>query len=301
MIKTLIKMAFVLVPFSLFAQNNVTTSMSTYITPYGGLVLQGVINTEQTGTAHKRGNYNMFGTDFDLQVKVKGERKSTMGYTYGLTYGSLWNKEGRKLNPGFEIDLFHNNASHKSKLSNPSTEEVTNVFGPNRDSVLALIKEHYDAGHHKFSNTMTMNSWNAAANLTLSYNFSSKISINGALGVGFTAAKLKKAESLQSSPAPVDPGYETTTDNGGGLVNHFNSQPNASNNLMFGQFRLGTKIQLMKNLALRIDARGMFMGESNFIFGSTKYTDHAPTDNWTYMIDKSVTYMITTGLCVYLK
>ena len=300
MIKTLVKMTFVLVPFSLLAQDNVT-SMSTHITPYGGAVLQGVINTGQTGIAHKRGNYNEFGTDFDLQVKVKGESKSTVGYTYGLTYGSVWNKQGRKLNPGFEIDLFYNNASHKSKLSNPSTEEVTNVFGPNRDSVLALIKEHYDAGHHKFSNTMTMNSWNAAANLTLSYNFSSKISINGALGVGFTAAKLKNAESLQSSPAPVDPGYETTIDNGGIIVNHFNTQPNASNNLMFSQFRLGTKIQLVKNLALRIDARGMYMGESKFIFGSTKYTDHAPTDNWTYIIDKSVIYMITAGLCVYLK
>ncbi len=70
---------------------------------------------------------------------------------------------------------------------------------------------------------------------------------------------------------------------------------------MFGQFRLGAKILLVKNIDLRIDARGMYMGESKFIFGSTKYTDHAPTDNWMYMIDKSVTYMITKGLCIYLK
>jgi hypothetical protein len=67
------------------------------------------------------------------------------------------------------------------------------VVGPNGDSVLAFVEEHYGAGHHKFSNTMTMNSWNAAANLTLSYDFSSKISVNGALGVGFTAATLKKS------------------------------------------------------------------------------------------------------------
>jgi hypothetical protein len=300
MIRTLIKIAFFLVPFLLSAQDNVT-SLSTYITPYGGVTLQGVINTEQTGTAHMRGNYNEFGTDFDLQVKVIGESKSTIGYTYGFTYGSVWNKEGRKFNPGFEIDIFHNNASHKSKLSNTNTEEITNLIGPNVDSVHALVEEHYGAGHHKFSNTMTMNSWNAAANLTLSYNFSSKISVNGGLGVGFSAVTLKEAESLQSSPAPADPGYEITSDNGGGLVNHFNGQPNASNNLMFGQFRLSTKIQLVQNVALSIDARGMFMGESEFIFGSTKYTDHAPTDNWTYMIDRSVTYSIALGLCVYLK
>ena len=300
MIKTLIKIAFILVPFSILAQDNLT-SMSTYITPYGGVVLQGVINTHQTGIAHKRGNFNAFGTDFDLQVNVKGESERSMGYTYGLSYGSVWNKEGRKLNPGFEIDLFYNNVLHKSKFSNPSTEVVTNVVGPNLDSVLDFVEEHYNAGHHKFSNTMTMNSWNAAVNLTLSYDFSPKISVNGALGVGFSSATLKNAESLQSSPAPLDPGYETTIDNGGGIVNHFNSKQNASNNVMFGQFRLGAKIKLVNNLALQIDARGIYTGESKFIFGSTKYTDHAPTDNWTYTIDKSVKYMITTGLCFYLK
>ena len=300
MIRILINMAFVLVAFSLSAQDNIT-SLSTYITPFGGVALQGFINAEQTGTVHKQGSYNEFGTDFDLQVKVKGDIKSTIGYIYGFTYGSVWNKKGRKLNPGFEIDIFHIKASHKSKLSNPNTEEVTNLVGPNGGSVFALVEEFYGAGQHKFSNTMTMNSWNAAANLTLSYNFSSKISVNGGLGVGFTAVTLKEAESLQSSPAPEDPGYEITSDKGGSIVNHFNSQPNASNNLMFGQFRLGTKIQLVQNVALRIDARGMYLGEGKFIFGSTKYTDHAPTDNWTYIIDPNVRYTITLGLCIYLK
>jgi opacity protein-like surface antigen len=300
MIRTFIKIAFVLVPCSIFAQEN-STKMSTYITPYGGLTLQGVYNTAQTGTAHKRGSYNEFDTDFDLQVKVKGESKSSIGYTYGFSYGSIWNKEGRKLNPGFEIDIFQNNVSHTSKLSNPNTEEVTNLVGPNADSVHSFVEEHYGAGHHKFSNSMTMKSWNAAANLTLSYDFSPKFSIHGGLGIGFTALTLKEAESLQSSPAPAVPGYETTSDDDNGIVNHFNSQPNASNNLMFGQFRLGTKIQLVQNIALRIDARGMYTGESEFTFGSTKYSDHAPTDNWMYTIDGGVTYTFTLGLCVYLK
>ena len=168
------------------------------------------------------------------------------------------------------------------------------------DSLFSLVGQYYGAGKHTFSNTMTMNSWNAAVNLTLSYDFSSKISVNGALGAGFTAVTLKNGVSLQSGPAPADPGFEATTDNGGGVVNHFNSQPNASDNLMFGLLRLGTKIELVENVALRIDARGMYMGESTFVFGSTVYTDHAPTDNWTYMIDKGITYAITVGLRVSL-
>jgi len=212
----------------------------------------------------------------------------------------MWNKEGRKLNPGFEIDIFQYSSVHESKLSNPNTEVVANVVGPNRDSVLGLVGQYYGAGQHTFSNTMTMNSWNAAINLTLSYDFSSKISVNGALGAGFTAVTLKNGESLQSGPAPADPGFEATTENGGGVVNHFNSQPNASDNLMFGLFRLGTKIELLENIALRIDARGMYMGESTFVFGSTVYTDHAPTDNWTYKIGTGITYAITVGLRVSL-
>ena len=299
MMKNFIGMAFVFAPFFLSAQDK-GIIMSTYISPYAGVTVQGVVNTEQTGTAHKLGNFNAFDTDFDLQVKVKGKSESTMGYTYGLTYGSVWDKEGRKLNPGFEIDLFHNSASHKSELSNPNNEEVTNVVGANRDSVVAFVEEHYGAGHHKFSNNMTMNSWNAAVNFTLSYHFSSKISVRGALGFGFAAITLKEAESLQVSPASTNPGYETTSDNDGGPVNHFNSQPDASNNLMIGQFRLGAKIQLVQKVALQIDARGMYKDKGNFIFGSTKYNDHAPTDNWTYMINQGVTYMLTAGLCISL-
>lgn len=286
-------MALILLPFSLSAQ--------TYIIPYGGVNLQGVSNVEQTGTAHKRGINNEFETDFDLHVKVRGESKSTLGYTYGFTYGSVWSKSGRKLNPGFEVDIFHNSASHKSILSNPNTEEVTILAGSNANDVHDLVEEHYGAGHHKFSNTMTKNSWNAATNLTLSYDFSTKISVNGGLGIGFSAVRLKEAKSFQSSPAPADPGYETTNDNGGGIVNHFNSQPNASNSLMFSQLRLGTKIQLINNVTLRLDARGIYAGESKFVFGSTQYSDHAPTDNWTYTIDRSLIYIINLGLSVNIN
>lgn len=289
MTKSLIKLAFVLMPLSLSAQ--------TYIAPYGGLIVLAESGIKQTGTAHFRGINNKYDTDFDFHVEVEGESKSTVGYTYGFTYGSVWSKSERKLKFGFETDLFHIQGSHQSKLSNPNTEEVTILRGPNATSVYAFVEEHYGAGNHKFENTMTMSSWNAAANLTLSYNLSTKVSVNGGLGLGFSAVKLNDAKSLQSAPAPEEPGYETTMDNGGGIVNHFNSQPNASGTALFSQLRLGTKIQLIKNFALGMDARGIYTGENNFIFGSTKYSDHAPTDNWSYSIDSRVFYTISLGLC----
>ena len=82
MFRLFMKMALVLVPFSLLAQDK-ASSTSTYITPYAGVTFQGAANTEQTGTAHLRGNYNLFRTDFDLKVIVTGESESTTGNTYG--------------------------------------------------------------------------------------------------------------------------------------------------------------------------------------------------------------------------
>jgi hypothetical protein len=67
---------------------------------------------------------------------------------------------------------------------------------------------------------------------------------------------------------------------------------------MFSQFRIGTKVKLIDNLALLVDARGMFVGESTFNFGSTIYSDHAPTDNWIYKMGGSSLYSVNVGLCV---
>jgi len=295
----LLKIAIVLFPFALNAQDN-EVKLTTYLTPYAGINFQGNLTSEQTGTAHKRGNYNAFATDFDLNVKVEGESKSAVGATFGFTYGNHWTKQDRKWNPGIEIDFFHNIGNHESKLSNPENEEVTNVVGANAEKVIEFVDEHYGKGHHNFSNSMTMTSWNTAGNFTLSYTFNEKISFNTALGVGFSAIMLKDAESLQTSPAEAVPGYETTKENGGGAVNHFNTKADAFNNVLFGQLRLGTKFQFTPKIAWSLDARGTYRGATEFTFGSTKYIDHAPTDNWNYSIDKAMGYMLTTGVVITL-
>jgi hypothetical protein len=64
---------------------------------------------------------------------------------------------------------------------------------------------------------------------------------------------------------------------------------------------LGIEVPLVQNVALRIDARGIYMDQSEYVFGSTKYIDHAPTDNWTYKIDSALIYTLTAGVCIDLK
>ncbi len=297
--KNLLKIAIAILPFALNAQDN-EVKTTTYCSPYVGVDFQGTLNTEQTGTAHKRGNYNAFGTDFDLNVKVEGESKSAVGATFGFTYGTRWTKQDRKWNPGIEIDFFHTVGKHKSELSNPENEEVTNVVGPNKDKVIEFVDEHYGKGHHNFANSMTVTTWNTAGNFTLAYMINEKLAITSAIGLGISAITLKDAESLQTSPAAADPGYETTKDNGGGAVNHFNTKSDAFSNVLFGQLRFGTKFQFTPKIAWSLDARGIYRDATEFTFGSTKYTDHAPTDNWNYSVDKALGYMLTTGIIITL-
>lgn len=295
MVKALFKLAFLMAPISLFAQENGVKAVS-YINPYAGGVYTGSVKTEQLGVAHKRGNYNAFGTDFDLNVDVDGNSETSTGYTLGLTYGTIWTKKDRVLNTGIEFDIFNTRSAHNSILINPFDEVVSNVNGPNADSVVDFVEHHYGAGEHQFSNKMTMSSWNAAGNVVFAITVSPRVSLNTAFGLGFSAITLKNAESLQIAPANAIPGYETTIDNGGGAVNHFNTNTTASKNVMFGQLRFGTRIQASAKTAISIDVRGTYRGPGEFTFGSTKYTDHAPTDHWTYIIGRHANMMLTAGL-----
>ena len=65
---------------------------------------------------------------------------------------------------------------------------------------------------------------------------------------------------------------------------------------MFGQFRMGTRIMVTSKTSVNVDLRGTYRGAGEFTFGSTKYTDHAPTDNWNYTIGRHANMMLTAGL-----
>ncbi len=273
---------------------------STYIMPYTGVLFQGSFDVEQTGVAHKRGDFNAYNTDFDLLVDVKGKSKNNIGAVLGLTYGTVWQKKNSKLKPGLEFDLFYTKRIHESKLANSNTEEVANVHGDSLDYVLELVEEHYSAGHHKFSNKMEMTSFNAAVKFTLGYSITNKVSITSALGIGFCGITMTNAASKQSSPASANSDYEISKVTGA-PVNHFNSNTKSSSNLMFAQFRIGTNISLSHNITLCIDAQGLYRDKSEFTFGSTVYSDHPPTDSWKYSIDKGLGIMLTTGLRINLQ
>lgn len=299
MVRIIFKTVSLILP-SVFLAQSLDSQSESYIQIYGGWGIQEPVNTEQIGVAHKRGDFNEFDTDFDLQVKVNGKSDFANYYTTGMVLGHVWKKSERNWSPGFELDLSRTFGKYNSTLVNQKDQEVNNINGNNGADVTAFVQEYYGAGRHNFSNTMKMETWNVAGNFALTYSINPKISIYTGVGFGFSNVLFKDAESLQTSPAQSPPGYETTTDNGGGAVNHFNGQPNASSMLFFGQARLGTKIDISKKVAFIVDTRAFYRGTGDFTFGSTQYTDHAPTDHWKFSTSRGIGMMVNIGVMLSL-
>lgn len=299
MVRVIFKTVCIMLP-SVFLAQSLDNLSESHIQIYGGWGIQGSVNTEQIGVAHKRGDFNEFDTDFDLQVKVNGKSDFTNFYTAGMVLGHVWKKSERDWSPGFELDLSRTYGKYNSTLVNQKDQEVNNITGNNGADVIALVQEYYGAGRHNFSNTMNMETWNVAGGFALNYSINPKFSMYTGFGLGFSNVLFKDAESLQTSPAQSPPGYETTTDNGGGPVNHFNGQTNASSMFFFGQARLGTKIDLSNKVAFTVDTRSFYRGAGVFTFGSTQYTDHAPTDHWTFSIGSGVGMMFNIGVMLSL-
>lgn len=299
MSKTIIGIICLMLPISLLAQSDAQKNNS-YIQVYGGLGMQGSAKTTQTGVAHKRGDYNAFDTDFDLHVNVDGKTDVSSYYSTGLVFGHSFIKEDRLFNPGFEIDFSRAHGKQAGNLVNAFDEEVHNINGPNSAQVLALVEEEYGAGHHSFYNKMDMSALNLAGNFTLTTNINKKMQAYGGIGFGLSGVTLSDAKSLQTSPANAVAGYETTTDNGGGLVNHFNGGNKAQANLTFFQARFGAKASFTKKISLIVDIRGYYRGKADFNFGSTRYSDHAPTDHWVYSMNNGKGILLSAGLNVTL-
>lgn len=283
-----------LLPVTLFSQTN-SNKTDTYIQPYGGIGMMGSAKTTQTGVAHKRGDYNAFGTNFDLHVKVEGKTDVSSFYNTGIIIGHRFTKKGRIFNPGFEIDLSRTSGKQISTLVNEETQEVHNMNGPKGKEVLALVEEEFGAGHHRFYNEMNLTALNVATNFTLSANVNSKIMAYGSIGLGLSSVNLSDAKSLQTSPADPKAGYETTKDNGGGSVNHFNGSTSASANLTFFQTRFGAKAKLTDNIFFLVDVCGYYQGKADFTFGSTRYSDHAPTNHWEYSMTNGKGISLNAG------
>ncbi len=104
------------------------------------------------------------------------------------------------------------------------------------------------------------------------------------LGVGAGAAfvSIRGADSAN----PGEPG-----------INHFNSDPDASDTAFALQLRAGLNIKLGANLHLLTEYRYLTIDATRYTFGATDYPgEHQPTDRWRLDMARQKYHLVTAGI-----
>ncbi|QFY41990.1 hypothetical protein F6R98_04545 [Candidatus Methylospira mobilis] len=86
-------------------------------------------------------------------------------------------------------------------------------------------------------------------------------------GVGAAIVSISGANSAQTNPA--EPG-----------INHFNSNPNASNWGFATQAKAGVRAEIVDHLSLFVEYRFLYISPTNYTFGTTVYPTHIATTPW---------------------
>ncbi len=186
-----------------------------------------------------------------LPVNASGNAASTSAALGGLHVGyefSEWNvgnnSGGWGLLPAVEFEGYYLGTNQNSQLYNPITRL------PN----------------HRFADSFPIDSGVLLGNAVLNFNTPYK-SIHPYIGGGVGAAivSVSNANSIQINPLEAG-------------INHFNSNPNASNWSFAAQAKAGFRVNLVEHLWLFTEYRFLLVDANDYTFGSTVYSTHIPTN-----------------------
>lgn len=102
-------------------------------------------------------------------------------------------------------------------------------------------------------------------------------------GIGAAVISISHAQSIQVSPP--EPG-----------INHYNSNTSDNETAFAGQVKVGTIYNLSLHTSLFAEYRWLYVGPSNYTFGSTVYPGHAPTSAWIVELDSHNYNMGSLGI-----
>lgn len=118
--------------------------------------------------------------------------------------------------------------------------------------------------------------------LTVETPYSQRLFPYAGVGAGMARVSISDADSAN----PSEPG-----------INHFNSDPDASDSAFALQFRLGLKGKLTRHVFLFTEYRYLNIDATRYTFGATDYPgQHPPTDSWDVRLGRLEYNLFVAGL-----
>jgi opacity protein-like surface antigen len=225
--------------------NPISSSKGYYIGVFGGGGSSNAFDVEQKGTAlypSSKGG--------PLSVNAQGNgHNDSLGFV-GLHLGYEWLPTSQSkwyFTHALEVEGYYESTKKKATLTNPT--------------------DRLDL--HQFKDTFPINMGVMLANWIIVLNNKSFWNISPYIGVGVGAGILSIHNAKSSQVAPPEPG-----------INHFNSDPNASDWVFATQGKAGLRFGFFKHMRFFAEYRFLYLTSSDYTFGSTKYPTHVATTKW---------------------
>jgi len=162
---------------------------------------------------------------------------------------------------------------------NPAAE-LEGIYIGKRSSAGGLPIDPHILGTQYVTLPMTAGVLLANAVFTLQTPYSNKVFPYVGVGAGVARVSIKGADSAN----PNEPG-----------INHFDSDPNASDSAFAMQFKAGLKGELANNLFLFAEYRYLSISSTRYTFGET-LPPHLPTDSWDVSLGRQNYNIFAVGL-----
>jgi opacity protein-like surface antigen len=170
-----------------------------------------------------------------------------VGLQIGHEWSGGWGQSGWELLPAAELEGFYFTGTQRALLDNSN----------------ARLPQHF------FDDSFPMDNAVFMTNLVLSLGTPCS-GLNPYVGGGIGAACVSINGADSPQVVPPEPG-----------INHFNSGTDSSSWGFAAQAKVGVRLRLTDHAFLFTEYRFLYVGSTNYLFGSTQYPTHAPTTPWT--------------------
>ncbi|HEX2548848.1 MAG TPA: outer membrane beta-barrel protein [Gammaproteobacteria bacterium] len=221
-----------------------------YLGGFGGYGALSDFQVRQSGVAMFSTTLNDAGigslTD-PLAIDAEGDSDSNSVGFGGLHFGYAWSIPAWNMTPAIELEGLYFSKTYDAFLDSSSI-------------VLA---------NHDFDDSFPTKAGVVLVNGIFQLDYFRLGMLHPYVGVGLGAAilSISGAESPQVNPPEPN-------------INHFNSDQNSSDWAFAAQAKLGFRFDLSEHWDIFAEYRFLYLGNTEFTFGSTSYPTHVPTTSW---------------------